>query len=499
MRSCIALFIILVHSVAMGQDWDLINPAYRYNYSDDGTDTISNQIFVTDIDTLGGDGLRYTLNRIGIPCDTCSIALGGLCPGCYVWVDQPQFLQRTTLVQNGEWSFLDPDTVLLKPHAPVGSTWLFSTQANVTATMIAREDSLLWGASDSVAHIALSTADTIIISMEHGILQFPNTAGSALFTAIGVHGPDLGVLLPAPLSYFEYHPGDVLQYSAQGAWHAGNDMFPWAFYSGIQQMAIIGREDSDNGYVAQYLAGHSYSSGPPPYAGFWMTGLSGSFTIDEDVLEDRYHPVTTYPNQITSGGCTYFGDPLDGFERTLALHSTDQDGKHLISSFIRYDQSGRGHSVLASEPVSGHPRLFPLEFWTANGTFKEGVGLLEGGENSYFEPWCQLTFTGAYLSSDTIGSLSDAIYLNGPLSSSDEAQPFHSTLLHLTVGDFLEIPPTSQGTPYRILDLQGRLILSGTLPNEGKVVHTGTLSNGCYLFTMNHEQEQWSQRFTIAR
>lgn len=41
-------------SIAQAQNWALLNPAYRYNYSNDGTDTISNQIRVMDVDTLGG-------------------------------------------------------------------------------------------------------------------------------------------------------------------------------------------------------------------------------------------------------------------------------------------------------------------------------------------------------------------------------------------------------------------------------------------------------------
>ena len=57
MRS-ILLLIALSGSAASAQNWALLNPAYKYNYSNDGTDTISNQIFVTHIDTLGVDSFR---------------------------------------------------------------------------------------------------------------------------------------------------------------------------------------------------------------------------------------------------------------------------------------------------------------------------------------------------------------------------------------------------------------------------------------------------------
>jgi hypothetical protein len=37
--------------------WALLNPEYKYNYSNDGTDTISNQIFITHMDPLGLDSI----------------------------------------------------------------------------------------------------------------------------------------------------------------------------------------------------------------------------------------------------------------------------------------------------------------------------------------------------------------------------------------------------------------------------------------------------------
>jgi len=94
MRNRSLLGALLFCSMAHAQNWALLNPAYRYNYSNDGTDTISNQIRVMHIDTLGVDSFRYELNLIGVPCDTCTTSLGGFCDGCYVWVDQPQFLLR---------------------------------------------------------------------------------------------------------------------------------------------------------------------------------------------------------------------------------------------------------------------------------------------------------------------------------------------------------------------------------------------------------------------
>jgi len=81
MRSAILVFGLYSAPSLIAQDRALINPAYKYNYSLGGTDTITNQIFVTQVDTLGPDSFRYALNLIGIRCDTCSTSLG-ICAGC---------------------------------------------------------------------------------------------------------------------------------------------------------------------------------------------------------------------------------------------------------------------------------------------------------------------------------------------------------------------------------------------------------------------------------
>lgn len=102
------LVVLLFFSTAMlsAQDWALLNPAYKYNYSNDGTDTISNQIFVTHIDTLGSDSLLYDLNLIGVVCDTCPASLGSSCDGCFVRVGLPQFMGYQCFRCGNDWYFL---------------------------------------------------------------------------------------------------------------------------------------------------------------------------------------------------------------------------------------------------------------------------------------------------------------------------------------------------------------------------------------------------------
>jgi hypothetical protein len=57
MRKSFILVLVLQCGLLSAQYWALLNPEYKYNYSNDGTDTISNQIFITHMDPLGLDSI----------------------------------------------------------------------------------------------------------------------------------------------------------------------------------------------------------------------------------------------------------------------------------------------------------------------------------------------------------------------------------------------------------------------------------------------------------
>ena len=129
MRIPVTLALGILVTTATAQNWALLNPAYKYNYSNDGTDTISDQVFVTHIDTLGVDSFRYELNLIAKVCDTCTA------PGFFLLLNQPQFMQRKVDAGPSVWHFHDPGSMVVLPHAGLGETWVFDTLAGVTATV----------------------------------------------------------------------------------------------------------------------------------------------------------------------------------------------------------------------------------------------------------------------------------------------------------------------------------------------------------------------------
>ncbi|MCB0771724.1 MAG: hypothetical protein KDC00_15095, partial [Flavobacteriales bacterium] len=217
MRQALLAVFLASHAILSAQDWALINPAYKYNYSNDGTDTISNQIFVTQIDTLGVDSFRYSLNRITEPCDTC---------GTGNWMvllrlEEPQFLGGDVIRSEGVWHFTSGLSITVLPEASEGTIWLLDTANGVWAEMGPTLVGTVFNALEGRRAIQLSSGDSIVIGQDNGILHWPS--GHDL---IGINGPDIGAKTPGLTEFFPYANGDVLQYAA---WHGGCDAIGGCF------------------------------------------------------------------------------------------------------------------------------------------------------------------------------------------------------------------------------------------------------------------------------
>jgi hypothetical protein len=250
----LALLIFCLSLSANAQNWALLNPAYKYNYSNDGTDTISNQVFVTHIDTLGPDSFRYELNTITELCDTCQG------PQLFLKTNSPEFLQRRVRAGATVWHFSDPGSFVILPLRDVGMPWLFDTLANVQATVTLIDTVDQFGASVPRKTIQLSNGNVIQLSEAYGILNWID------HTLIGVQGAEVGSLIPTVAGFFPYQAGDVIQYRKEY-----NNCCPFNGHDSQFKITIAQTEDQDSAIV---LTG-------------WMTGYTHHY--QEFSLGSFYH------------------------------------------------------------------------------------------------------------------------------------------------------------------------------------------------------------------
>lgn len=492
MRILLPLFSLVLSSVVSAQNWALINPAYRYNYSDDGTDTISNQIRVMEVDTLGVDSIRYTLNLIGVVCDTCPASLGGPCNGCFVWVDQPQFLGYDCTRMGHDWHFNGRDTFLLRTHVEDGETWPWDPDGSTTATVDTEWEQEVLGANDTLRRILLSTGDTVILSRSFGIMRFPTTLGS--YQLIGIEGAGLGAQLPDPMSYFDYHAGDELTYRIENTYTAsipGGPQFPQTQHY-HWKVVITGRDDFQDSIRYSTSAEQTELSFGYPGGGslpsFWRMPPN-PWVIDR-ILLDHQHPVlSAYPGQLLDHSVTWPSEYNVGY---LADHAIGSNGRRSASSAqLRVNDDGIN---LYSSPL---PDLHPFHTGldpsaSVKVKYEEGLGLVNVllRRQSIIE--YSVTLVGAIIDGDTIIPPPNITLTVGMEESSLGAlmlQPNpadHTCFISGLIGR----------EQVSVFDLDGRVVLTSQLAFERAALDVSGLAPGTYVLTIEGMRPQ---RLIIAR
>lgn len=478
---------------ANAQNWALLNPAYKYNYSNDGTDTISDQVFVTHIDTLGPDSFRYALNRIGVVCDTCPAGLGGPCDGCYVRVNQPQFLGFDCVVAQGDWLFIGPDTFLIRSDASVGADWTYNASEGITATVDAEWPDSTFTIPDTLRRILLSSGDTLILSNSFGITRFDFSG--AHVDLLGVEGAGVGRLFPDPLAYFDYQPGDHLIYKVNSVWWYTPNGGPWfhAPHYYFHEVVITGRADLID--TVNYTTSVARSIDFTSYPGWlidepnWTPPLEHWSFSRTGLLSD--HPILS----------AYPGEVLD----TAICWSSDYDAGFIVRQGITAD----GRSVLYSQtlgtafgaPTSGFdssqavmPDLFPsINELNINIRYEEGLGIRKVEfKGAWLGASLSVELVGAIIGGDTVIPPPVITWQVGL----PEEQSSDITIFPNPAADAFTVSGIIGVKTLQIHDLEGRLVRTARMNSEGGTINVRDLQPGVYLLRIDGHRPQ---RFIIAR
>lgn len=499
MRSCIALVIILTHSVALGQDWALINPAYRYNYSDDGTDTISNQIRVLGIDALGLDGIRYTLNTISRRCAPC-MEVPSMCDAqAGLITNVPQYLGYSTLVNGTQWTLFGVDTLVLQVGTSLGDSWVAGE--GIMATVSAVTPSETFGAADSVKRIDLTNGMSFLLSKAFGVVEFIN--GDDAFTLVGLQGAiDVGERFPRVIDLFNYQPGDILQYRAT---ENGTDGVCVHYANERNKYVILSRTDDVDHTVYTVRSVRSYQFYSTPIIGMFGCDGGGTTTSEDTLQLVIQHDGWTPENFL--GSCWLdqlwpqaFAEP--GIETEFAgpFAST------YAGSQWRGYMDGAGRYVC--EPAAlGSPQTSPMTtvmacdaeapYWPVNwdeiiGRYIEGVGFTYGNYLG-FEHSSEKILEGYVIGGSEYGTVTpDDIILDLPLSKGTESRSLNGPN---PTSDELALANCIPGTSFLIIDAQGRPVLTG-VRSTSQLIDVRTLSPGSYLFL---QAGSAPERFMIVR
>lgn len=499
----LALLPVLLCVVASAQNWALLNPAYKYNYSNDGSDTISNQIFVTHIDTLGVDSFRYELNAVAELADTSTAY------DLFLRTDVPQFLQRTVDVGPGIWHFHDPGSFVVISGAEVGASWLFDTLADVTATVTSMDTLDQFGSSVARKTIALSNGGSITISGSYGVLSWGQQQ------LLGVHGPDVGLLIPSIHEFYGLQPGDIACYDRSYGVVWGGSTIMSESYGKFTKRTISSRVQSAEHVELGFTGvsciswsidavediyddwGHECGSG----TGTWtLPGVEYGFGDDDPFEVFPFHElIRSYPGQaiLDTSFLETWAIPM----LVVAEHYLDAEGRYVIRARKFRDPDGAFYGWFAHPTNEVEPGLFELthdEQSEMNGViYRERVGLV-GYWGYWFESSEVIELTGAVINGDTTGTVTSDSALLGVSENLDA----HGVLLYPNpTNERLSVRSVSpSGFTWRIFSMTGVLVLTGRSERMGNsTFDVSSLPVGPYVIEIVPSTSVVRERFIIAR
>jgi hypothetical protein len=169
---------------AFSQNWTPINTTEKFCYSSDDTlEIINNVLWVDSVKSFNNQEVYY-MNKI--------VKLIDEEENQYKY-NEPQFLADSIIIsEDGSWEFVDdfpiPDDggFKLYPYEDVGFQWNFLS--GITAEIESKDTLSIFGEPDSIKTIQLSNNQQIIISKEHGIINWRDE-----YILVGIEGRELGI------------------------------------------------------------------------------------------------------------------------------------------------------------------------------------------------------------------------------------------------------------------------------------------------------------------
>ena len=476
MKKNLLLLLMLVMSIGLfAQDWAPINTSERFCYSSDDTlDMINNVLWVELFEDID-DAQVYHLNKIAIPFENGE--------GSLFLYNQPQFLLDDVWVfPDGNWVFQDTfflpieelESYTLKPHANLNESWDFATNMTATISEIGVMD--LFGAEDSVKTISVSNGLNIILSKNHGIINWNNE-----YQLIGIEGRELGFQVPNfEDMYAGISAGDVICYDIDN-WAADDQTYGW-----ISDV----RYDIEN--VSRYddsIVFHCYVRARTSW--YWKASEEITTEGYEDIVVYRNRFTDVYPNDtlLIQGGPDMYnysqGVAISklsnfkwgGLKKTQVTYEGDWPFANLLyhdEGLYSFELYPIGESMLMEHSVN-YGFLEYINFGFEWGGQRELVGVIDDG--------------------DTLGYIHPLDIFTGQ----EELSPNNNFLIYPSPArETIKIQSTETGEfNYQVFNISGQQVLNGKeeKSSEDLEIDISDLQNGVYILQFEMEKQLIQKKF----
>ena len=477
---------------SFSQNWQLINPAYKYNYYTTNPSIATASVWIDSVK----NNTCY-LNRIIAPCDTCISAqlVNDFYDTAYVLSNQPTFLQRKLTVTNGIYNFSDRGNIVIHTADALNSTWLFDSINNINAQLFAKTTATIFSLSDSVQIINLTCGDTIILSKNYGILQYPKTYGSHTYYKLaGIEGINQGLQTIKFKDFFNFSAGDIFQYSINNQ----NYIFtPPIYTEGIKKITILNRiknTDTISYQVKTTLLDSTWLGGSPATTTF-------STSIDTlTFIDSANHFTNLYSNQLVpvTVSSTF------GFITTPAINQLqiDIDANNLPVKRYGIICPNTTHDSTNYGVASSVDTINPYLYLVRNGVLilgreaKLGLGITSDVYNNY-DVLNTLCLTSYVKGTDTVG----LIIPDAQLSSiaTNKINLFRITVFPNPASDKLNIAFSSlYKGEIEIYNNSGQQIFTDSVNNISQYkIDISNFSAGIYLVKCNYNNSFITKKIII--
>ena len=491
---CISFLLLLYNfQNSFSQSWQPLTNSWKYNYKLDSSAFITKTIWIDSAEVINGDSVFY-LNRIVTHCDTCTAALGGPnpCDSCYALKNQPQFLQRKVEeLPNGILYFNDTSKIILNSLAALNDNWLFDSINNISAQIIAVATDSVFGNIDSIKTILLSSGDTIKLSMNYGILQYPNLYGqNSYYHLAGIEGPNLGEQVPGFWEFFDFNVGDVFHYSG-----TRTDLAVWPNGSVIyyqRQITITNKTQLLDTVIYDVVGNEwGYDIVPSPWVYFNDTINWSIYAVDSlsDFTNSYNHQLTYVARSFitTSMPFTQYPDSVLDY----SLFTIDSNG---IFSKGFADENAYYINYWLIDPVQSILNSIDIgnTAWLGTASLKYKVGL---GQTDYsyfsFEHGAEEHLVGYIKNGIPFGIIASVSFIESQNQFSIYPNPAKDKINI----QFANI----NSSKIFITDNAGRKILEKRFNDKEIELNVSTLASGLYFLTVQNKDGVFNRKIIITR
>jgi len=205
----------------------------------------------------------------------------------------------------------------------LAGSWMFNP--STTAIVVGLSDSILFGNLDSIKTITLNANDTLILSKNNGIIQYPDFTSNANIHLVGLHdgANSYGEYLPNFWSTYDFSVGDKFSFQT-------TNMIVWNFDDYSVTIEIL--EDLSQGLEKKFvykMLGTGYHQigilGPDAIISYSKHNIidTMSYTYESLLIENQFSGITGANDPFTSQQSMYPGGVFHNNQFTPAPNAAN--------------------------------------------------------------------------------------------------------------------------------------------------------------------------------